>query len=71
MLDDETYEQTQESKKEYFSQDFNESYNTNVFSQSQIKRMNKHVEEVREMLETKTVSKIYHIDSEADVYIID
>lgn len=72
MLDDETYSTSdQESKRQYFSQDFNESYNTDVLSQSQIIRMNKHVDEMRQMLDEMNVVKIYHIDCEADVYIIE
>lgn len=68
MLDDESYNMTQQSKISYYSQDF--GYNTDVLGEGAIALRNRFVEEMKTFLSSVSVDKIYHIDCEADVYIV-
>ena len=69
MIDDENM--THDNKIEYYSQDFNQSYNRDVLTEQQIDKCERHAQQMRDFLSQVSVSKIYHVDCEADVYIID
>lgn len=59
---------TKESKIEYHSQQFD--YNTHCFSQQEIEQQERHRKEIVDMLNEFEVEAIYHVDCEADVYVV-
>lgn len=60
--------ETKEMKLSYFNQ---QMYFSNSFTTEQVNRRLHHRDEMINMLTSHDVCQIYHIDCEADVYVVD
>lgn len=67
-LDDETHTTTtQESRVEYYSQQFSHHND----DENKVKKFFSHIQDMKDFTTKMSLVKMYHIDCEADVYIIE
>lgn len=66
-LDDETHKtSTQQSRVEYYSQEFSYDHD----DQNKVNKFFSHIEVMKDFTTEMSLVKMYHIDCEADVYIV-